>query len=329
MADSSESIGRGSKRSFLGKKRAGSVASSKRSQPRPATSEKTEQAPPLPTPAQTQVPSSRSKPKKSGGLLSCLPCFGSREDAHAIDEEPSENVKQADKVRPGRTTQSTPLKKQDAAESSTADSKEPMDEKAGETYGRENEKAMQGDAAMDKPSEGPKLVTRSSSKKQHDQPLPPVPNPPGQLEIPGGGPEINVQQPTPVGEEGEQLIHDRTAEQEQRDTDIEMTDTQPSLPITANETHQEGEDTSAHTAQRENAPTKIELPPPPPLEERSRQVQQHTQGVAPPNQETPSITTPEQTQKALLPEIRPEFKGKKCLVLDLDETLVHSSFKVL
>ena len=30
----------------------------------------------------------------------------------------------------------------------------------------------------------------------------------------------------------------------------------------------------------------------------------------------------------LLPPIRPEHKGRKCLVLDLDETLVHSSFKV-
>lgn len=30
----------------------------------------------------------------------------------------------------------------------------------------------------------------------------------------------------------------------------------------------------------------------------------------------------------LLPAIRPEHKGRKCLVLDLDETLVHSSFKV-
>lgn len=30
----------------------------------------------------------------------------------------------------------------------------------------------------------------------------------------------------------------------------------------------------------------------------------------------------------LLPEILPEHKGRKCLVLDLDETLVHSSFKV-
>ena len=32
--------------------------------------------------------------------------------------------------------------------------------------------------------------------------------------------------------------------------------------------------------------------------------------------------------KALLPPIAPEHKGRKCLVLDLDETLVHSSFKV-
>ena len=36
---------------------------------------------------------------------------------------------------------------------------------------------------------------------------------------------------------------------------------------------------------------------------------------------------PEQP-KALLPPIAAEHKGRKCLVLDLDETLVHSSFKV-
>lgn len=37
---------------------------------------------------------------------------------------------------------------------------------------------------------------------------------------------------------------------------------------------------------------------------------------------------PDQSQKFLLPPKAPEFTGKKCLVLDLDETLVHSSFKV-
>lgn len=37
---------------------------------------------------------------------------------------------------------------------------------------------------------------------------------------------------------------------------------------------------------------------------------------------------PEANGVWLLPPIKPEFKDKKCLVLDLDETLVHSSFKV-
>lgn len=35
-----------------------------------------------------------------------------------------------------------------------------------------------------------------------------------------------------------------------------------------------------------------------------------------------------QQPTALLPPIEPRLKGRKCLVLDLDETLVHSSFKV-
>lgn len=42
------------------------------------------------------------------------------------------------------------------------------------------------------------------------------------------------------------------------------------------------------------------------------------------------VQTPvEERQQWLLPPIAPRFEGKKCLVLDLDETLVHSSFKVL
>ncbi len=42
-----------------------------------------------------------------------------------------------------------------------------------------------------------------------------------------------------------------------------------------------------------------------------------------------SLQDPEEVvQKWLLPPIAPRFQGKKCLVLDLDETLVHSSFKV-
>ncbi len=32
--------------------------------------------------------------------------------------------------------------------------------------------------------------------------------------------------------------------------------------------------------------------------------------------------------ESLLPPLQARLKGRKCLVLDLDETLIHSSFKV-
>lgn len=62
------------------------------------------------------------------------------------------------------------------------------------------------------------------------------------------------------------------------------------------------------------------IPPPPP------------EVPGPPVASTAPLTetgasAPEQ-QTWLLPPIAPEHKGRKCLVLDLDETLVHSSFKV-
>ena len=37
---------------------------------------------------------------------------------------------------------------------------------------------------------------------------------------------------------------------------------------------------------------------------------------------------PDGVPRPLLPPIAPQHAGRKCLVLDLDETLVHSSFKV-
>lgn len=38
---------------------------------------------------------------------------------------------------------------------------------------------------------------------------------------------------------------------------------------------------------------------------------------------------PVEQKQWLLPPLKPEMQGKKCLVLDLDETLVHSSFKLI
>lgn len=313
-----ESIGRGSKRSFLGKRRAGSTASSKRSQ-QPATSEKADQVPPVPS-AEPREGSTKSKTRKSGGLLACLPCFAPKEDRSARDDVPAENAKQATKAKPVRTSQSTPVKKQDpASEPSAADATEPLDEKtAGETYAAERLGKPNGDGAAERPSSEmpPKIVTRSSSnKKSPDQPLPPLPNQPDALQT--GHPQINIQTPTPgttpvqprPSHEQERIIHDRTESQEEKDQDIEMKD----VPLSASEVPHDDDESSSE------AKHEPDLPPPPPLEQRRDAVRDQTS----------EISASEPQQKYLLGPLRPEFKGKKCLVLDLDETLVHSSFKIL
>ncbi|KAI1912883.1 hypothetical protein LOZ61_003087 [Ophidiomyces ophidiicola] len=63
----------------------------------------------------------------------------------------------------------------------------------------------------------------------------------------------------------------------------------------------------------------LPLPPPP-----ADPLQQTSDTQAPP---VPVV--PLDKKQYLLPPLQPQFKDKKCLVLDLDETLVHSSFKIL
>lgn len=319
-AADAESIGRGSKhskRSFLNKRRAGSTASSKRSQQRAATSEKSQQ-PPVPSSAQREG-STRSKSKRSGGgLLSCLPCFAPKEDRDTGDSTPTENVKQA-AVKPSRTSQSTPVKKPEtsAAESGNAEASIPIDEKQAHGAGL-TEKVGNGDGTTERPSHEnrPVIVTRSSSKRQQSEQTQPLQ--PGTLQT--GHPQINVTTPTPgttpvlprPSAEQARIIQDQTEEQKQLDSDIEMKD----VPLSTNDVHQEGEDPDAVDSPDH---PKVDLPPPPPLEQRKNVVQSQTS----------EISEASEPQKYLLGPIAPRFKGKKCLVLDLDETLVHSSFKIL
>lgn len=66
----------------------------------------------------------------------------------------------------------------------------------------------------------------------------------------------------------------------------------------------------------------VPLPPPPPLIPNQQQQQ--------PFGKDASVLQPSpEQQHFLLPPVAPHLKGRKCLVLDLDETLVHSSFKIL
>ncbi|KAL2755790.1 hypothetical protein ACRALDRAFT_2104010 [Sodiomyces alcalophilus JCM 7366] len=97
---------------------------------------------------------------------------------------------------------------------------------------------------------------------------------------------------------------------------------------------QDGDEAMPDVATEEPGPDKpihtgteyTQLPPPPPGPAPT------TDGAVSdaPDVEVAEQTTPEpERQKYLLPPLAPELKGKKCLVLDLDETLVHSSFKIL
>ncbi|KAF2126284.1 phospho protein phosphatase-like protein [Dothidotthia symphoricarpi CBS 119687] len=331
-ATDTESIGQGSrhsKRSFMGRKRAGSTTSSKRLQQRAATSEKVTHAAPV-APTTNREGSMRSKKRGGGGLLSCLPCFAPKESRATEDVAPPENVKRTENVPAGRTSQSTPVKKQEPnpAESITAESKEPLDEKAGvEAYGTGvAEKPNHGDGTTERQSHDispPQIVTRSASKKMQAQTeFPPLPGQPGFLQT--DHPQINVTTPTPgttpvlptvlprPSVDQQRIIEDQTEEQKQIDADIEMKD----VPISTNDVHQEGEDPVA-AAQSDHP--KIDLPPPPPVEQRQDAV----------HKQISDVSEASEPQKYLLGPIAPRFTGKKCLVLDLDETLVHSSFKIL
>ena len=163
---------------------------------------------------------------------------------------------------------------------------------------------------------------RASSNR--DKPQPPLPGQTGRLDTSSaaaGGPSIAVEAPTPISPANEQIIHDRTPRQEAIDTDIEMTDAGATVPIAANEV-QVADDagSNAQPLHKDASQVKVDLPPPPPLAERQA-------AITPPKSPEPLVGQAE-PQKWLLGPPRAEHKGRKCLILDLDETLVHSSFKV-
>ncbi|KAK8000346.1 hypothetical protein PG990_012946 [Apiospora arundinis] len=86
-------------------------------------------------------------------------------------------------------------------------------------------------------------------------------------------------------------------------------------------------ETAARVSQPAVAPEEQEqntVPSPPPAP-----VQAPSPPAAVPDESAVAVAEATPEQKYLLPPIEPHMKGRKCLVLDLDETLVHSSFKIL
>ncbi|KAK5992900.1 putative phosphatase PSR2 [Cladobotryum mycophilum] len=114
-------------------------------------------------------------------------------------------------------------------------------------------------------------------------------------------PAVTVDPPTSSSEASDN--HEVGASTEHEDVDMQEASTEEAAEVVP-----EASENEAHEAT---------IPPPPPGPGPS--------AVAP----LPPADEASEPQKWLLPPIAPEHKGRKCLVLDLDETLVHSSFKIL
>lgn len=236
-------------------------------------------------------PAVASHKKKKGGFLAIFGCCGVPDNANGLDGEPVPAHK-LDKLPPRPAT---------ASRRTVTPSEQPSNSRT-QLYEKDNISQAQP------PQETQKNSKRVSGTSTQDQST--VGDRDGeskQTTLVGAGsshPVISVEPPHAASSEPATV--DEAAAVKDAEGDVSMPDAQAPQQQAAQPAAQISEDSYAR------------VPPPPP-------------GPIPavPN---PPVTTaetpPEQTQRFLLPPQAPEFKGKKCLVLDLDETLVHSSFKV-
>ncbi|MCJ1384745.1 hypothetical protein MMC17_007863 [Xylographa soralifera] len=336
---------RGSKTSISGKKRDGSISSNRRSiqgQPLSAGSA-------LLSTTTTPPAVAKLEKQRKGGfsrLFSRLNCCGVPEDANAIDlDEQAIPTRKTSKPVPSQARQTTPTSKPyiSAAESSTTGSKELNEgeiggppysslKSAGEPEIQEQHRPTTSKAT---PTSQPTLFMSAEDQDASEiapvitsrEPfLPPmeVPSQNMRMDIPQQtdsipqGASVIVIPPTPtvmIPAEQQNAINVQTPLHDVGDIDTEMVDAPPVEPV-ANDMQKNVEPSEAETVPL--------LPPPPPIVTR-------TETSAPGHDRNliNNVPIPNEQQKWLLPPIKPEFRGKKCLVLDLDETLVHSSFKIL
>ena len=294
-------------------KRNGSITSSKRvsrAEPQPSSTT----GPSAATGSISKIPQ-----KKRGGvsrIFSFLNCCGGPSAAGDIDLDEHAVPVQTNKTLSAQ--QSSAKKDTSAPESSTGESK---------------------DLAMEKIGGPPYSDLKSAGEpKIQDQPrsggvVQSAPQPSSEKQLEGGklGDAVVALKPSltstgsdqkgsvassgdaAVPPDGEKIINDRTPQQEAIDTEIEMAEAPQLDQATIDE---------SGGAEETKADPSPPLPPPPPITPR-----RHDSSSRQPDRST-QTNGPSEQQKWLLPPIRQEHKGRKCLVLDLDETLVHSSFKV-
>ncbi|KAL4928536.1 putative general stress response phosphoprotein phosphatase Psr1/2 [Aspergillus undulatus] len=297
--DGSENTLRGSRRSLLRGRRDRSRGSSMRSkQQNPDEPSIEENKAVGPDVRDSAKPEKQPKPPRK--LFAFLSCCSSSD----VDPEDGSIPPKKTSRRPSiPQTQPTPEKTDvNAADSSAAESKEPSffkDEKPSPTVTQEkpksqlDEERIEGSAEQSSQLDGTKTTTIPDSappSRTHSESQRSDAQPPTQPEI--------VSETTVSEKSDENQQADESAAESQK---LENS-TQPTQPATPED------ETKQITVRDEEA---VRIPPPPPLGKQ------------------PETSVQERAQQWLLPPALPHLRERKCLVLDLDETLVHSSFKVL
>ncbi|KAL2023491.1 hypothetical protein VTK56DRAFT_2487 [Thermocarpiscus australiensis] len=255
---------------------------------------------PTATPGNSQPTSpAAASHKKKSTFLTLFACCGVPSNANGLDAEPAVPTHKLDRIPPRPATASrrtvTPSEQPSSSKVHLSE-KEPSQQIHATQAQPKNGKRISGISTQDQSTVGGE---RDAESKQTT------------LVGPGSSnPVISVEPPQAA-----------TADSEKVDEATFANDAEGDVPMPDAGSAQQDDQEVIGTAQEPQLPR---VPPPPP-------------GPVPavPNAptstliESPPVFAPDQPQRFLLPPQRPEHKGRKCLVLDLDETLVHSSFKIL
>ncbi|KAI1342805.1 HAD-like domain-containing protein [Xylariaceae sp. FL0016] len=253
-----------------------------------------------PSTSQPNSPASAPQRRKKGGLLSLLGCCGVPDNANALEggEDPLPSHK-LDKIpqRPLTSSRRTITPSEQASGSKT------------QLFEKEKEPQTQAGPAQDT-AKSNKRTSASTAQEQLNAAERDSESKQTTL-VGAPGPSITVNPPVPENNEPE-LTNTGGSTSKDVDGDVEMPDADRAAVHRVSQ---------PAPAVEEELPKPVPPPPPGPAP---------TTNTPPvPVEEEKAVLADQSQPKYLLPPIEPRFKGKKCLVLDLDETLVHSSFKIL
>ena len=310
---------RGSKRSLLSRSRNNS-RSSRRSARAARTAESKEPVPPLPQ-------SANSKPEKKGrsGFLAFLNCCSPSDFPDDSKSDDPDVAAKKIKIQPQPQRTTRPNDQNEVIENEKTVEGKPVDVPvtSGKAFNEElSEKRpleeSQSGASPEQPYHD-KVTVPAATGTLPAAPLIQNRGDEDQIKsttitVPESAtkPDVNVIAATPIEAEHQQL--QRYEGDEKAAGDVDMPDAPPAVP----DVDEEPLDEPPQPAEQQPL---VPLPPPPPLSKRQEQV------IAKENPPLPDASAEKQTW--LLPPAQAPLKGRKCLILDLDETLVHSSFKIL